>query len=213
MPRTSNRGARQRSAPDWVHQFLVVLINTEPLVWRRIQVPEHYSFWDLHVAIQDAMGWLDCHFHEFKVIVDVKPARIERFGIPGDEFIDERPCRPDWTVRVSDYVNEGGVPVLYVYDFGDDWRHAVMYEGAAQMEPSATYPLCLSGARRCPPEDCGGVHGYAAFLAAVRDPHHPEHAELLRWGGRFDPDDFDPTKITFHDPQKRWKGAFERSST
>jgi len=22
-------------------------------------VPEAYSFWDLHVAIQDAMGWID----------------------------------------------------------------------------------------------------------------------------------------------------------
>ncbi|OFW13207.1 MAG: hypothetical protein A3H29_03900 [Acidobacteria bacterium RIFCSPLOWO2_02_FULL_67_21] len=33
------------------------------MVWRRIHVPEHYSFWDLHVAIQDAMGWQDCHLH------------------------------------------------------------------------------------------------------------------------------------------------------
>jgi hypothetical protein len=28
-----------------VHQFLVVLSGTNPLVWRRIQVPEKYSFW------------------------------------------------------------------------------------------------------------------------------------------------------------------------
>jgi len=53
-----------------VHQFLVVLANSDPLVWRRIQVPEHYSFWDLHVAIQDAMGWADYHPHEFRVVVD-----------------------------------------------------------------------------------------------------------------------------------------------
>jgi hypothetical protein len=50
-----------------VHQFLIVLKGTDPLVWRRIQVPEAYSFWDLHVAIQDAMGWLDYHLHEFRL--------------------------------------------------------------------------------------------------------------------------------------------------
>ena len=38
-------------------QFLVVLPGTDPLVWRRILVPEAYSFWYIHVAIQDAMGW------------------------------------------------------------------------------------------------------------------------------------------------------------
>jgi hypothetical protein len=51
-----------------VHQFLVVLSGTDPLVWRRIQVPQKYSFWDLHVAIQDAMGWLDYHLHEFRLL-------------------------------------------------------------------------------------------------------------------------------------------------
>ena len=34
----------------------------------RIRVPASYSFWDLHVAIQDSMGWLDYHLHEFRVL-------------------------------------------------------------------------------------------------------------------------------------------------
>ncbi len=50
---------RRRPSSEFVHQFLVVLTGTDSLVWRRIQVPERYSFWDLHVAIQDAMGWKD----------------------------------------------------------------------------------------------------------------------------------------------------------
>ena len=65
MTRSPVRAKKRRPAADWVHQFLIVLPNTEPLVWRRIQVPESYSLWDLHVAIQDAMGWSDCHLHEF----------------------------------------------------------------------------------------------------------------------------------------------------
>jgi hypothetical protein len=47
---------RKQARPHPGLQFLVVLLQTNPLVWRRIQVPGDYSFWDLHVAIQDAMG-------------------------------------------------------------------------------------------------------------------------------------------------------------
>jgi pRiA4b ORF-3-like protein len=210
--RAGPRHLQRRSAPEWVHQFLITLINTDPLVWRRIQVPEDYFFWDLHVAIQDAMGWLDCHLHEFRVVVDSKRGRVERFGIPGDEFLDERPCRPDWTIAVSQYVVHGGLPISYVYDFGDDWHHVVSYEGAVPFDPSGAYPRCVSGAQRCPPEDCGGVHGYSAFLEAIRDPKHPEHSSLLQWaGGRFDPGEFDPTQIVFDDPKKRWEKAFAGS--
>lgn len=59
-----SRAPRRRQ----VLQFLVVLSNTNPLVWRRLHVPEGYSFWDLHVAIQDAIGWQDYHLHEFRVL-------------------------------------------------------------------------------------------------------------------------------------------------
>ncbi len=53
-----SRTLGQRRRPRLVHQFLIVLTGTDPLVWRRIQVPERYSFWDLHVAIQDRAGAL-----------------------------------------------------------------------------------------------------------------------------------------------------------
>lgn len=41
-------------------QFMVTLRHVTPRVWRRVEVPASYSFWDLHVAIQDAMGWEVC---------------------------------------------------------------------------------------------------------------------------------------------------------
>ena len=53
--------------PTRVYQFKLLLLAVAPPVWRRIQVPETYSFWDLHVALQDAMGWLDYHLHLFRV--------------------------------------------------------------------------------------------------------------------------------------------------
>lgn len=192
-----------------MHQFLIVLAETKPRVWRRIQVPLRYSFWDLHVAIQDAMGWLDYHLHEFEVRQS-KSGPIRRFGIPGDDVIEAQPCHPDWKVAVSAHVRLGMPPIHYLYDFGDDWRHVVTYEGQAAADSGATYPRCIAGARKCPPEDCGGAYGYVDFLAAIGNPKHAQHTTLFEWaGGKFDPDEFDPLAVTFDDPRKRWKRAFE----
>ena len=57
-------------------------------------------------------------------------------------------------------------------------------------------PCCTAGKRACPPEDCGGVWGYADFLDAIGDPEHPEHEEMLDWlGGEFDPEQFDLAEV------------------
>ena len=63
-------------------------------------------------------------------------------------------------------------------------------------EPGAKYPLCLKGQGACPPEDVGGVWGYAGFLEAMADPAHPEHEEYMEWiGGEFDPGVFDLDEV------------------
>jgi hypothetical protein len=187
---------------------LIILANTDPLVWRRIQVSEEYSFWDLHVAIQDAMGWRDYHLHEFTV-ADDRRGKLVNLGIPDQEVPREQPCLPGWRVPIAEYFHEGAPPALYVYDFGDDWRHTVIYEGISNAEPFARYPRCVAGARACPPEDCGGPHRFAEFVAAILDPSHPEHASLREWAGdTFDPAAFDATAVQFDDPRKRWRQAF-----
>lgn len=194
-----------------VYQFLVILTGTDPLVWRRIQVPAKSSFWDLHVAIQDAMGWEDYHLHEFQLArpAELRGPRIEFVGIPDDESYGDRRCRPSWEVWTSDYFDGKSVPALYTYDFGDDWTHVVAFEGALSVSSWDSYPRCIGGARRCPPEDCGGVGGYHDFLEAIADPKHEDHDQLLAWvGGSYDPDDFDPAKVVFDDPRRRLLMAF-----
>lgn len=207
------RHSTTRQRPQSVLQFLVVLSETDPLVWRRIQVPEEYSFWDLHVAIQDAMGWLDYHLHEFRVY-HPRRRELDLLGIPDEDSPGERPCIPDWKVKISDYFNWQSMleahPALYIYDFGDDWHHLLMFEQVLPVEASTTYPRCVGGARACPPEDCGGVDGFAEFLMAIADPQHEEHDELVLWsGGSYDPAAFEPSRVNFDDPRQRWKKAFQ----
>ena len=212
MPTNRIKSTKRSTRPKLVHQFLIVLTGTDPLVWRRLQVPERYSFWGLHVAIQDSMGWLDYHLHEFRLL-DPTEKGVVSIGISSDEDPEDWPVISSWDVPLSQFFARRtwhASPALYTYDFGDDWEHVVVHEGMESAEESLTYPRCVAGARRCPPEDCGGVHGYAEFLKAIAHPDHPEHESMLEWvGGTFDPDAFTPSAVVFEDPRQRWKQAFE----
>jgi hypothetical protein len=189
-----------------VMQFKVTLLDVEPPVWRRIQVTASYSFWDLHVAIQDAMGWQDYHLHVFEV-QDADTGEVQRFGIPSGEDGDK--TLPSWEHDVADCLCEAGAGAVYEYDFGDCWRHSVVLEMVVSEETDKVYPVCLDGARKCPPEDSGGVSGYARFLEAIADPDDEEHEAMLEWaGGAFDPEEFDAAAVRFDDPEARWQYAF-----
>ena len=191
-----------------VHHFEVALQRVEPTVWREIQVPSDYSFWDLHVAIQDAMGWLDYHLHEFE-IASPTTGELERIGIPDDAFDDEQPALPSWGLQISDYFSSEYPRATYTYDFGDDWLHTVTLRGVVERVPRMKYPRCVAGKRACPPEDCGGESGYEGFLDAIQNPQHEEHDSMLEWvGGSFDPEAFDAKSVHFDDPGERWRIAF-----
>jgi hypothetical protein len=100
---------------------------------------------------------------------------------------------------LSDIVGNAGkkLRILYEYDFGDSWEHTLEFEGSRPAEAGKEYPVCLEGARACPPEDCGGVWGYADLVKAIGSKRHPRHKELLEWlGGTFDPEAFDAAKAT-----------------
>ncbi|MFH2053020.1 MAG: plasmid pRiA4b ORF-3 family protein [bacterium] len=184
-------------------QFRIELLEISPPIWRRIQVPADSSFWDLHVAIQDAMGWTDSHLHAFE-LDDPKKGRCE-IGIPDEDAMV--PVIAGWKRKLTRHFKTPGDVMFYEYDFGDDWRHAVLLEAIALPEPGVEYPRCTAGARRCPPEDVGGVGGYEEFLEAIADPDHEEHDSYLEWcGGAFDPEEFDPAAVRFDDPYERLMG-------
>jgi len=190
-----------------IHQYKVTLRGISPAIWRRIQVPEKYSFWDLHVAIQDSMGWLDYHLHAFHFPESEGKRPIE-IGLPDEE--SDRRVLPGWEVAISDYFIRPGVSVLYEYDFGDGWQHDVVLEAVLLGESRRKYPRCLSGARACPPEDCGGLPGYEHLLEVLSQPKHPEHSEMVDWlKGHaknyhpFDPEHFEAAAVRFSSPKTR----------
>lgn len=192
-----------------VYQFKITLRDISPPIWRRIQVPQTYTFWDLHVAIQDAMGWLDYHLHQFEMIDPSTGMRVE-IGIPEDESgWYEGQILPGWKEKIAAYFTPENRLAVYTYDFGDDWKHSVTLEEILPRNKSVNYPACIDGKRARPPEDCGGTWGYEELLEIINDPDHEEYEEMLEWlGGGYDPEHFDLKEVRFDDPDKRFKIAF-----
>lgn len=175
-------------------------------------MPGNYSFWDLHVAVQDAMGWQDYHLHAFLPIDSKKDGGNWEIGIPThDELSTGRETFASWQIPVARHFERAGDRMLYLYDFGDDWTHDIVLEEIMACD-STRVVACTGGERACPPEDCGGAWGYQTMLEALADPGHDQHADMKRWiGGSFDAERFDPAMVEFDDPKMRWNRAFKKT--
>ncbi|MFF0389850.1 plasmid pRiA4b ORF-3 family protein [Kitasatospora sp. NPDC004615] len=177
---------------DPVYQLRIELADVEqPAVWRRVQVPARFRLDRLHLVVQTAMGWQDCHLHAF----DVKGVN---YGPPSSEldFVDETAAALDALVKEGDFLN-------YTYDFGDSWEHRILVERQVVAEAGHHYPLCVDGAGACPPEDCSGAGGYDDLKQALSDPSHPEREDLLSWLGLETAAGFDPTRFDLHRTNQR----------
>lgn len=193
-----------------VYQFRIEMPDILPSIWRQIQVPPDYNFWDLHVAIQDAMGWLDSHLHHFEIKAKGKHKWV-KIGIPDFDLIEEEPEEevfPGWEIPMDTYFNDLGLEARYLYDYGDSWWHTVKLEGYMARRQGGKYPVCIDGERACPPEDCGGISGYAHLIEILANPKHEEYEEMKIWAGdKWHPDRFAKDAVEIHDPYKRWKTA------
>jgi hypothetical protein len=166
-----------------IHTLRVTLRGSRPVVWRRLEVQGTMTLPRLHAALQALMGWLDYHLHIF--VAD---------GVAyGDQELLEDLAHEDYAlVRLRDVAPRVGARFAYNYDFGDDWWLDLLVEAIESPDPATRYPRCTSGELATPPEDVGGIHGYAEFRRTIRDSRHPDHADLVAWaGGHFDPAAFD----------------------
>lgn len=168
-----------------VYTFKVTLEGSDPPIWRRFQIEADATLGDLHDALQGVMGWTDDHLHEFIIrrrsygMVDPDDMNLER-------YLDEE----DFILR--DLFKRKDFAFTYIYDFGDCWHHEIIFEDKSEANPEVTYPLCIDGARSCPPEDCGGMYGYYNMLDILQDPSDEEYETYREWLSEdFDPEFFD----------------------
>lgn len=171
-----------------IYQLKVALQDIKPSIWRRIEVPSDTTLYLLHRTIQGAMGWTNSHLNQF-ITRDG-----EYYGIPSDDaFYDVTDERK---IKIGHVLHKEKDSMYYEYDFGDGWNHKVVLEKILESEKGRTYPRLVKGKSACPPEDCGGVWGYADLVETLKNPKHPEHEDMLEWleiesGDEFNPEAFD----------------------
>ena len=176
------------------YQIKVTIAEIEPPIWRRLRIPGKISFEQLHWIIQAAFGWLGYHLYsfEFEKVVITEP---DPDFAPGECFGKDVEELDATKTPISCFFDEED-RCMYTYDFGDCWHHEIVVEEKLKETRANSRPRCLAGARHRPPEDVGGVGGYAHFLEVIGNKDDPEREEMLEWarkdtrGRLFDPEYF-----------------------
>jgi Plasmid pRiA4b ORF-3-like protein len=204
--------AKTKTDP-WVYELRITLQEIRPPIWRLIQVPSTLRQCCLHDALQAVIGWTDSHLHQFE-----KDGK--HWGVPEHLEDDEIDIIDEGHTKVSDILTTPGDSMLYVYDFGDNWRHSVVLEKILPASAMMVGPVCIAGERHCPPEDVGGVPGYQEFLEIVFDPSHEDFNHYVQWAGgpspvnqsvgRFQPEEFDLQAVNAAMSRRRWPTRHRR---
>lgn len=181
---------KQKSKKTKLFQVKIVLNDAPVPIWRRLVIGANTPLELVHEVFQIAMGWSNYHLHSFiagtRRITDSNTASTAGTG-RGPKYEDEV------DLDLIDLLKKTGDSFVYQYDFGDNWMHSVVLENVLEQEAPINFLAhCITGKRACPPEEVGGVLGYAEFLNSIEDPEHPGREEHLDWVGCvFEPEAFD----------------------
>ena len=137
------------------------------------------------------MGWQGGHMHQFRVGGRAYGDMVQEMD-DGESIFDG----DEEDLTVAKAFGSKKARVVYEYDFGDSWEHALRLVKVYSPEEAPGFgPECVAGERACPPEDVGGTPGYEEFLEALADPKHERHAELSEWVSEIVEGPFDPERL------------------
>lgn len=157
------------------------LLDMPGTVSRKVAVRAGTSMRELHHIVQAVMDWQTSHLYEFMLLLDSG----EETAALGDTELweEEMPLQNDDRLYyLEDVFRETGTIVRYVYDMGDYWVHEIKLLGAdTEAFKYPVLPVILEGEGQCPPEDCGGSHGYRNILEILSDKKHVEYKAIVTW--------------------------------
>jgi len=164
-------------SPDLIATVRIDLLDTDPPIWREVEVPIAMTLKQVHGVIQAAMEWQDAH--------------LWSFASRREEISQSRAAK----LPLQDLLRPRKTRLLYTYDFGDCWEHQLTVTRPRPPEIGVVYPRYVAGEGAAPPEDCGGIPGFYAQLDILADPNHPDHNEVKEWLGDYDPGVFDEQSV------------------
>lgn len=184
---TENTEKKDKTIPSYV--LHISLAFSDPLIWRRVQVPGTITLATLHDVIQLSMGWHDSDFHQFLV------GKISYEPTSSGSTIRESTKYDERNTKLHN-IEEGMLFMFtYLYDAGQGWEHQIHLEEVVPHTKELRYPVLLSGEQACPPETFDDIHDYQAVLTSLENSPKNRQAKLLELTGNsdFDADSFDLT--------------------
>ncbi len=194
FPAAKKNDDKKAGTPVPSYIFLVAIAFSDPLIWRRIQVPGEYTLTQLHEVIQKSMGWSDSHVHQFLIgKISYEPTLTSTIVRESKRF-DEH--------RYKLFTLEEGMQFMftYLYGAGEGWEHEITLEEVVPPTRELKHPIIMAGERACPPETVGDIHEYQELLAARDNPGSKNHNRLEELASR---PDFDPAFFDLEAAKKR----------
>jgi hypothetical protein len=194
FPQTTKTETKKddKQVPSYILHISITF--SDPLIWRRVQVPGTFTLAQLHDIIQLSMGWSDSHVHQFLVgKISYEPTR--RSNVPREsKRFDE--------YKYKLHSLEEGMRFIftYLYEAGEGWEHEIQLEEIVPPTRQLKHPILLSGEMACPPETVGDIHEYHQLITALESPDSKNQNNLYELTGR---PDFDPSYFDLEAAKKR----------
>ena len=189
-----------------------IKLNDAPVkIWRELLVPSNITLEMLAFVLIDAMGWGHEHLYHFigknNTFYENSAQLRESVG-SFMAFFARSQHRNSEKTSLEMVLQPKGERLQFEYDFGDSWNHDLWVKGAREYAPGEEPVIkLLKGQGECPPEDCGGVWGYADLLELIKKKRKSaDDKDRLDWYGihrDYDPDYFDLNGYQ-HDIDSLW---------
>ena len=188
--------AKETAKPVRLYDIGIEWMHSPVKVSRVITIPSDVKLEVFASIIQHVMGWGGGHLDAFNKngieYTDAQSVAYSR-GYGDRSSVDYQ------NVSLDELLTRKGSNVVYVYDFGDSWQHKVSLHSYRDLGADEKRQCkVLKGEGACPPDDVGGVWGYADMLHVLANPDedHEQYEEYIDWlGDDFDPNHYDIDRI------------------
>ncbi|WP_246133646.1 plasmid pRiA4b ORF-3 family protein, partial [Mycobacterium helveticum] len=166
------RRARRRDVV--VYRVRVYLDDSDPTIWRRLDLRSNLTLDLLHQVLQVSFDWTDSHLHRFSLGGGAFDHHSQLFLCPYDvdnkEWPEDDDGLPAAETQLDETLSEPGDVLHYLYDYGDNWELTLRLEEVLPAESHCPAAVVIDGERAAPPEDCGHLVDADSLAEVLRDP-------------------------------------------
>jgi hypothetical protein len=172
VSRTDLRREQRRDVV--VYRVRVHLDDSDPPIWRRLDLRSNLTLDLLHQVLQVAFDWTDSHLHRFSLGGGAFDHHSQLFLCPYDvdnkEWPEDDDGLPAAETRLDETLSEPGDVLHYLYDYGDNWELTLRLEDVLPAESDCPAAVVVDGERAAPPEDCGHLVDADSLAEMLADP-------------------------------------------